>query len=93
METTEETRKEIERRSQYFDGIPPENWIFLGMKENKKNYIRYYQDEHGNYHHTSAPKKRPYNPYKVEISRGSDGTETARIIHKKTGKPHPAMLR
>lgn len=36
METTEETRKEIERRSQYFDGIPPENWIFLGMKENKK---------------------------------------------------------
>lgn len=85
--------REIKDKSQYFGGSPKEDWALADIEEKEKNYIRYYRDKQGNYHHTAVPRKREYDPYKVELTGRRDGMDFASVIHKKTGKPHPAMLR
>lgn len=79
--------------SQYFDGPPQEGWELADIQEKDRCFIRYYQDRQGDFHHTAVPKKGSYEPYRIELSSRRDGMEFASVIHKKTGKPHPFMMR
>ena len=73
--------EEIMNKSQYFEGEAPENWEFIGIFENEVNYIRYYKDLEGNYHHTSA-RKRNRSCGKIVLREDECGRTFARKVYQ-----------
>lgn len=81
-----EITREIEEKSKYFDGKPEEGWELIGIKQNQRCNIYYYQDRQGNYHHTSVRRKNTYKVFETRV-RKKDGIEYGQVVHKKTGQP------
>lgn len=72
--------EEIMNQSRYFEGEAPEDWEFIGIYDNDRNYIRYYKDQNGNYHHTSV-KKRNRSYGKIVLRKDEYGREFARKVY------------
>ncbi len=77
--------REIQDQSVYFEGKPLEGWELVGMVQNKKYRIAYYQDKQGNYHHTSVRLKGRYNPFDIKLTE-KDGMVFARVEPKKKNR-------
>lgn len=82
QEATETITREIQDQSVYFEGKPLEGWELVGMVQNKKYRIAYYQDKQGYYHHTSVRLKCRYNPFEIKLTE-KDGMMFARVEPKK----------
>lgn len=67
-------------QSQYFEGEVPESWELIGIYDNDRNYIRYYEDPNGDYHHTSA-KKRNRSCGKIVLREDENGRTFARKVY------------
>lgn len=70
----------IMNQSQYFEGEAPEDWEFIGIYDNDRNYIRYYKDPDGNYHHTSS-RKRNRSCGKIVLREDEHGRTFARKVY------------
>lgn len=72
--------EKIMNQSQYFEGEEPEDWEFIGIYDNDRNYIRYYKDPDGNYHHTSS-RKRNRSCGKIVLREDEHGRTFARKVY------------
>lgn len=81
--------REIEDRSQHFEGEPQEGWEFLTVKRSpdEKCNTYYYRDAAGGYHHRTVKRKPAYSPYEIKVRRGENGRELASVVSRKTGQP------
>lgn len=81
--------EEIMNQSQYFEGEAPESWEIIGIYDNDRNYIRYYKDPEGNYHHTAQKKKgREYG--RIALREDEQGRTFARRVYPRRRKRQPA---
>lgn len=80
--------REIEDRSQYFEGEPQEGWELVTIKRSadEKRNTYYYRDADGGYHHKTVRRKPAYSPYEIKTRRKS-GMEWASVVNRKTGQP------
>ena len=70
--------KEIREQATSWDGKVPGSWEFVGMAENRWNYIRYYVDKQGRYYFTTMKKKQK-REYRIEV-REENGITYARKV-------------
>lgn len=81
--------REMRDKSRHFAGAPRKDWELAGIEEGERCRVWYYRDGQGGYHHTAAPRRKPYDVYKIEIEE-RDGATVARVVNRKTGRLHPA---
>lgn len=70
--------KEIADKARPYDGTVPEDWVFLGMKQNQACRFRYYKDAAGQYWYTIQRIRRDYMQMAV---REEDGMTYARNVY------------
>lgn len=80
--------REIEDKSQHFDGDPQEGWELVTVKrsQDEKRNVYYYRDGAGGYHHKVVRRKPAYSPYEVR-TRQEAGMEWASVVNRKTRQP------
>lgn len=71
--------REIMEKARFFEGTPPDSWMLVGVRENRKYRLRYYRDPEGNYWCTNQRLRQ--EPLRYEVREDECRRTFARPVY------------